>query len=67
MISCGGVIAFSAFAAFSASAAIGVGGPDRPAEGVLGYHLDISNCKVPRLEMMYRIVDILQRLGYNHL
>ena len=36
-------------------------------EKVLGYHLDISNCKVPRLETMYRIVDILQRLGYNHL
>ena len=34
---------------------------------VVGYHLDISNCKVPRMEMMFRIVEILRRLGYNHL
>ena len=36
-------------------------------EQVLGYHLDISNCKVPRLETMFHIVDILAKLGYNHL
>ena len=52
-------LVLAALAAVSLSAAAG--------EKVLGYHLDISNCKVPRLETMYRIVDILQKLGYNHL
>lgn len=34
---------------------------------VLGYHLDISRCKVPTMETLYRQVDILAELGYNHL
>lgn len=33
---------------------------------VLGYHLDISRCKVPTMETLYRQVDILNTLGYNH-
>ena len=32
---------------------------------VLGYHLDISRDKVPTMATLYRIVDILQELGYN--
>ena len=34
---------------------------------VLGYHLDVSNGRVLRMEMMRRVVDILHVLGYNHL
>ena len=34
---------------------------------VLGYHLDVSNRRVLRMEMMRRVVDILHVLGYNHL
>ena len=34
---------------------------------VLGYQLDISRCKVPKMETLYRIVDILAGLGYNQL
>ena len=33
---------------------------------VLGYQLDVSRCKVPKQEVIYRIVDILASLGYNH-
>ena len=36
-------------------------------KGVLGYHLDVSNGRVLRMEMMRRVVDILKTLGYNHL
>ena len=32
---------------------------------LLGYQLDISRCKVPKMDALYRIVDILERLGYN--
>lgn len=34
---------------------------------IQGYHLDISRCKVPTMETLYRQVDILETLGYNHL
>ena len=37
----------------------------RPAKQVLGYQLDVSRCKVPKQEVLYRIVDILAGLGYN--
>ena len=37
----------------------------RPAMPVVGYQLDISRCKVPKMETLYRIVDILATLGYN--
>ena len=37
----------------------------RPASPVLGYQLDVSRCKVPKMETIYRIVDILADLGYN--
>ena len=33
---------------------------------ILGYQLDVSRCKVPKQEVIYRIVDILASLGYNH-
>lgn len=32
---------------------------------ILSYQLDISRCKVPKMETVYRIVDILSSLGYN--
>ncbi|MCR5413233.1 MAG: beta-N-acetylhexosaminidase [Kiritimatiellae bacterium] len=32
---------------------------------VLGYQLDVSRCKVPKQEVLYRMVDILSSLGYN--
>lgn len=32
---------------------------------VLGYHLDISRCKVPTTETLDRMVGILEKLGYN--
>lgn len=32
---------------------------------ILGYQLDISRCKVPKMEVIYRIVDILAAQGYN--
>ena len=38
-----------------------------PGGKVLGYHLDVSNGRVLRMEMMRRVVDILHALGYNHL
>ena len=31
----------------------------------LGYQLDISRCKVPRMETLYRMVDVLSSLGYD--
>lgn len=34
-------------------------------EKVLGYQLDISRCKVPKIETLYRMVDVLSALGYN--
>lgn len=34
---------------------------------ILGYHLDISRCKVPTMATLERQVDILAELGYNHL
>ena len=37
----------------------------RPASPVLGYQIDISRSKVPTMETLYRIVDILADLGYN--
>lgn len=37
----------------------------RLATPVLGYQLDISRCKVPKMEALYRIVDVLAALGYN--
>ena len=33
---------------------------------ILGYQLDISRSKVPTMETLYRIVDIMAKLGYNH-
>ena len=33
---------------------------------ILGYQLDVSRCKVPTMETLYRIVDIIAKLGYNH-
>ena len=33
---------------------------------ILGYQLDISRCKVPTMETLFRIVDIMAKLGYNH-
>lgn len=59
-----GIVRKLLVAAFAATSAIGFAGAE---DRVLGYHLDISNCKVPRLEMMFRIADILQKLGYNHM
>ena len=32
---------------------------------ILGYQLDVSRCKVPTMETLYRIVDIMASLGYN--
>ena len=32
---------------------------------VLGYQLDVSRMKVPTMETVYRIVDLLAKLGYN--
>ena len=32
---------------------------------VVGYQLDISRCKVPTMATLYRMVDLLARLGYN--
>ncbi len=32
---------------------------------MLGYQLDVSRCKVPKMETIYRIVDILADLRYN--
>ena len=43
-----------------AAAAFGEGEP------ILGYQLDVSRCKVPTMETLYRIVDIVSKLGYNH-
>ena len=39
----------------------------RKSAPVLGYQLDVSRCKVPTMETLYRIVDIMAKLGYNHL
>ena len=33
---------------------------------ILGYQLDISRCKVPNMVTLFRIADILAKLGYNH-
>lgn len=33
---------------------------------VLGYHLDVSRCKVPTCETLERQVNLLEKLGYNH-
>ena len=38
----------------------------RKSAPVLGYQLDVSRCKVPTMEALYRIVDIVAKLGYNH-
>jgi len=32
---------------------------------ILGYQLDISRCKVPTMETLYRMADVLASLGYN--
>ena len=56
---CGTILA----AAFVASVAFG---QVDAAASVLGYQLDISRCKVPTMETLHRVVDILAKLGYNH-
>ena len=38
----------------------------RKSAPVLGYQLDVSRCKVPTMEALYRIVDIVAKLDYNH-
>ena len=43
-----------------------VRGRDNTNLPVLGYQLDVSRCKVPTMETLCRIVDILAKLGYNH-
>lgn len=40
---------------------------DEPALGVRGYMLDISRCKVPRMDQLYRLVDLLALFKYNQL
>ena len=56
---CGTILA----AVFVASVAFG---QSDAAVSVLGYQLDISRCKVPTMETLHRVVDILAKLGYNH-
>jgi len=56
---CGTILA----AVFVASVAFGQADA---AASVLGYQLDISRCKVPTMETLHRVVDILAKLGYNH-
>jgi hypothetical protein len=40
---------------------------DRPDLPVRGYMLDISRCKVPRMEHLFRLVDLLALFKYNQL
>lgn len=50
------------FLALFASVAWGSGGGQM---GIVGYQLDVSRSKVPKMETLYRMIDILARLGYN--
>ena len=40
---------------------------DGPALRIRGYMLDISRCKVPKMDHLYRLVDLLALLKYNQL
>ncbi|MEX0327024.1 MAG: family 20 glycosylhydrolase [Puniceicoccaceae bacterium] len=40
---------------------------DAPAFPVRGYMLDISRCKVPRMEQLFRLVDMLALFKFNQL
>ncbi len=40
---------------------------DQPDFGVRGYMLDISRCKVPKMEQLFRLVDLLSLFKYNQL
>ncbi len=40
---------------------------DEPELGIRGYMLDISRCKVPRMEQLFRLVDLLALFKYNQL
>jgi len=40
---------------------------DEPELDVRGYMLDISRCKVPRMEQLFRLVDLLALFKYNQL
>ena len=52
--------------AFAAVAMAGSGTTPAMSTGrVLGYQLDISRCKVPTMPTLYRMVDVLAKLGYN--
>lgn len=56
----GNLVAYMLTAIIALNCAAGFGG-----EKILGYQLDISRCKVPKMETLYRMVDILSTLGYN--
>ncbi len=40
---------------------------DEPVLGVRGYMLDISRCKVPKMEQLFRLVDLLALFKFNQL
>ena len=40
---------------------------DEPDQRLRGYMLDISRCKVPRMEQLFRLVDLLAFFKYNQL
>lgn len=72
-IHCGTILAAAVIAAATVFGSDGVynipenvRGQEKRVAFILGYQLDVSRCKVPTMETLHRIVDILAKLGYNH-
>ena len=45
----------------------GVRVEDQPSMNRRGFMLDVSRCKVPRMDELFRLIELIARLGYNEL